>query len=240
MPGRINTGVLVMFQLLMMFFRRPLFWKNMDIQSLNDLCPALPGLDLTAEQAAGMASDISTMGEFSAARFFEQNPVAYKLISHCIEECLSDAAIVRIVGCHHRTVAAIRRREVASLSAAEYRRAAGSRARDVVIRATDELSDRLSSEVKRAEMTEKDLVQMIDKVGNQERLLAGEPTDITGVLHSAGAMEDIREMMQSGGAIHSGGKSRALREVGAARVVGDASDMVESDGSDKTDLHTDV
>ena len=162
------------------------------LPSRIDSAPLLPALaDLSAEELAGIEqSEIASGGEFSAARFFERAPILYQAVARGIAEGLSDAALARMFSAHDRTIAAIRAREVGSMSAEQYRRAQGARLRGVVVRAVDEIGRRIT--VEPGAIAFKDLVTAADKLGSHERLLAGEPTEIHGELSSAGASEEIR------------------------------------------------
>lgn len=162
------------------------------LQSRIDAAPMLPALaDLSTEELAGIEqAEVAAGGEFSAARFFERAPILYQAVARGIAEGLSDAALARMFRAHDRTIAAIRAREVGSMSAEQYRRSQGARLRGVVVRAVDEIGRRISEEP--GEIAFKDLVTAADKLGSHERLLAGEPTEIHGELASAGASEDIR------------------------------------------------
>ncbi len=162
------------------------------LQSRIDSAPMLPALaDLSAEELAGIEqAEVAAGGEFSAARFFERAPILYQAVARGIAEGLSDAALARMFGAHDRTIAAIRAREVGSMSAEQYRRSQGARLRGVVVRAVDEIGRRIAEEP--GEIAFRDLVTAADKLGSHERLLAGEPTEIHGELSSAGASEELR------------------------------------------------
>ena len=162
------------------------------LPSRIDSAPMLPALaDLSAEELAGIEqAEVAAGGEFSAARFFERAPAIYEAVARGIAEGLSDAALARMFRAHDRTIAAIRAREVGSMSAEQYRRSQGARLRGVVIRAVDEIGRRIAAAP--GEIAFKDLVTAADKLGSHERLLAGEPTEIRGELSSAGASEEIR------------------------------------------------
>ena len=162
------------------------------LPSRIDSAPMLPALaDLSAEELAGIEqAEVAAGGEFSAARFFERAPSIYQAVARGISEGLSDAALARMFRAHDRTIAAIRAREVGSMSAEQYRCFQGARLRGVVVRAVDEIGRRISEEP--GEIAFKDLVTAADKLGSHERLLAGEPTEIHGELSSAGASEELR------------------------------------------------
>lgn len=162
------------------------------LPSRIDSAPMLPALaDLSAEELAGIEqAEVAAGGEFSAARFFERAPAIYEAVARGIAEGLSDAALARMFRAHDRTIAAIRAREVGSMSAEQYRRSQGARLRGVVVRAVDEIGRRIA--VEPGAIAFKDLVTAADKLGSHERLLAGEPTEIRGELSSAGASEEIR------------------------------------------------
>jgi len=162
------------------------------LPSRIDSAPMLPALaDLSAEELAGIEqAEVAAGGEFSAARFFERAPAIYEAVARGIAEGLSDAALARMFRAHDRTIAAIRAREVGSMSAEQYRRSQGARLRGVVVRAVDEIGRRITEEP--GAIAFRDLVAAADKLGSHERLLAGEPTEIRGELSSAGASEEIR------------------------------------------------
>ena len=162
------------------------------LPSRLDSAPMLPALaDLSAEELAGIEqTEVAAGGEYSAARIFERAPILYQAVARGIAEGLSDAALARMFRAHDRTIAAIRAREVGSMSAEQYRRSQGARLRGVVVRAVDEIGRRIAEEP--GAIAFRDLVAAADKLGSHERLLAGEPTEIHGELSSAGASEEIR------------------------------------------------
>jgi hypothetical protein len=189
------------------------------LPSRIDSAPLLPALaDLSAEDLSGIEqAEVAAGGEFSAARFFERAPILYQAVARGIAEGLSDAALARMFRAHDRTIAAIRAREVGSMSAEQYRRSQGARLRGVVVRAVDEIGRRIAEEP--GEIAFKDLVTAADKLGSHERLLAGEPTEIHGELSSAGASEDIRAALAGAMAGNPFGRRESRPEIPPAEAV---------------------
>ena len=189
------------------------------IPSRIDSAPMLPALaDLSAEDLAGIEqAEVAAGGEFSAARFFERAPILYQAVARGIAEGLSDAALARLFRAHDRTIAAIRAREVGSMSAEQYRRSQGARLRGVVVRVVDEIGRRVTEEP--GEIAFKDLVTAADKLGSHERLLAGEPTEIHGELSSAGASEDIRAALAGAMPGNPFGRREARPEIPPVEAV---------------------
>ena len=189
------------------------------LPSRLDSAPMLPALaDLSAEALAGIEqAEVASGGEFSAARFFDRAPILYQAIARGIAEGLSDAALARMFRAHDRTIAAIRAREVGSMSAEQYRRSQGARLRGVVVRAVDEIGRRVAEEP--GEISFKDLVTAADKLGSHERLLAGEPTEIHGELSSAGASEDIRAALAGAMSGNPFGRRESRPEIPPAEAL---------------------
>lgn len=191
----------------------------MDNNSLIDREPALPGLDISAEVAVGIDErEIALRGEYSAARFFGRAPTMYMAIAGGIREGLSDAALVRMFGCHHRTVAAIREREAVGIEADRYRSVQGGKLRMATMGLADEINRRIFSGAEVQEIPFKDLVQGVDKLGGMERLLAGEPNQIVGHLQSSGGDEDLRELVAAPESIHSQAKKKAAGSLDVAQA----------------------
>lgn len=188
------------------------------LPSRIDSAPMLPALaDLSAEELAGIEqAEVAAGGEFSAARFFERSPGIYQAVARGIAEGLSDAALARMFRAHDRTIAAIRAREVGSMSAEQYRRAHGARLRCVVERSVDELDRRVSTHPEKE--STKDLIAITDKLGSRERLLAGEPTEIHGELSSSGASEDIRAALAGAMAVNPFGRRESRPEIPPAEA----------------------
>lgn len=189
------------------------------LPSRLDSAPMLPALaDLSAEDLAGIEqAEVAAGGEFSAARFFERAPILYQAVARGIAEGLSDAALARMFRAHDRTIAAIRAREVGSMSAEQYRRSQGARLRGVVVRAVDEIGRRIA--VEPGAIAFKDLIAAADKLGSHERLLAGEPTEIHGELSSAGASEDIRAALAGAMSVNPFGWREARPEIPPVEAV---------------------
>lgn len=195
------------------------------MESLLDKAPALPGMELSAEQAHGLPATVDTLGQYSGARFFSESPGLYGIVAALIKEGLSDAAISRAIHCHEHTSAAIRRRESQSLSGAEYSRVQVARLRSCAMQSADRIAERLADDEAVKDIPVKDLAQVLDKVSHHERLISGEPTEIIKACLSVGvdpalrsllSLREVDEINIDAEVIHSPEISEPVREADAA------------------------
>lgn len=146
--------------------------------------PELPGLVVAAPEQAAAPKPGHAPGFFSAAAFFCERKEDYQRIAKACAEGLSDRAIVAIFGVGKSTVRAIRTREAGSATLDNYRRTQGALARSVNAAAMSELLHRLEEHPEALGV--KELAAIVREAHNQERTLAGEPTQIVGSLRPAG------------------------------------------------------
>jgi len=185
--------------------------------------PELPGLVVAAPEQAAAPKPGHAPGFFSAAAFFCERKEDYQRIAKACAEGLSDRAIVAIFGVGKATVRAIRTREAGSATLDNYRRTQGALARSVNAAAMSELLHRLEEHPEALGV--KELAAIVREAHNQERTLAGEPTQIVGSLRPAGDdAAAIEALLDAVAGVHGMGfaaeDSEAAR--GRAPVVVDA------------------
>ena len=150
----------------------------------GSVAPELPGLVVAEPEQAAAPKPGHAPGFFSAAAFFCERKEDYQRIAKACAEGLSDRAIVAIFGVGKSTVRAIRTREAGSATLDNYRRTQGALARSVNAAAMSEMLRRLEEHPEDLEV--KELAAIVREAHNQERTLAGEPTQIVGSLRPAG------------------------------------------------------
>ncbi len=158
-----------------------------------DAAPPLP-LDLDQVEQAPAVPAASTMGVYTAARFFRDNPRLYEAIARAQAEGASDRQCARIFSVHHETARAIRAREAGSQTDDQYRRKITASLRGGVVAIVDELQDRLANNP--GAVSTRDLVAALRELNGAERVHAGAPSSIVGVIRAEGATATLEELLR--------------------------------------------